>query len=102
MTLHWQALGQITGSYKFFVHLLRDGKVVAQYDAIPDANSYLTLWWAPREVVSETILLDVSETGTYSLTTGFYDVVTTQRLPVIASGAQTSNDAVVLGDVEIK
>ena len=43
--LHWQALGQI--GYKFFVHLLRDGKVAAQYDVIPDANRYLTCGGRP-------------------------------------------------------
>lgn len=82
LTLHWQAVGQIEKGYKFFVHVLRDGEVKAQLDALPDQERYPTLWWAPNEVYSETITLDLAslDAGTYTINTGWYDALSQQRL----------------------
>ncbi|MBI5053355.1 MAG: hypothetical protein HZB52_08820, partial [Chloroflexi bacterium] len=82
LTLHWQAIGQIEKSYKFFVHVLREGEVKAQLDALPDQGRYLTSWWARGEVYSETITLDLVslDAGTYVLNTGWYDALSQQRL----------------------
>jgi len=94
LTLHWQALGQIEKSYKFFVHVLREGEVKAQLDALPDQGSYLTLWWARGEVVSETITLDLAslDAGTYTLNSGWYDALSQQRL----------GDVVTLQEIALK
>ena len=82
ITLHWQALRQLEHSYKYFVHLLRNGELAAQWDAIPHAAAYPTLWWAQNEFISQAVQLDLAALagGEYMVSTGFYDVSTGQRL----------------------
>ena len=82
VTLHWQALRQLEHSYKYFVHVLRNGELVAQWDAIPQDAEYPTLWWARNEFVSQAVQLDLAALagGEYTVTTGFYDATTGQRL----------------------
>ena len=82
ITLHWQALRQLEHSYKYFVHILRNGELAAQWDAIPHAAAYPTLWWAQDEFISQAVQLDLAALagGEYMVSTGFYDVSTGQRL----------------------
>ena len=82
VTLHWQALRQLERSYKYFVHVLRNGELAAQWDAIPQDAEYPTLWWAQHEFVSQAVQLDLAALagGEYTVSTGFYDVITGQRL----------------------
>jgi hypothetical protein len=99
LTLHWKARGQVTGDYKYFVHVWRSGKVVAQKDSVPGDYSYYTSWWAPNEVYSQAVTLDLGAlvSGPYTLTTGFYEPVTGQRLSVrLADGSQPENQWVTL------
>ena len=82
VTLHWQALRQLEHNYKYFVHLLRNGELAAQWDAIPHAAAYPTLWWAQGEFISQAVHLDLAALagGEYTVSTGFYDVSNGQRL----------------------
>lgn len=82
VTLHWQALRQLEHSYKYFVHVLRNGELAAQWDAIPQDAEYPTLWWARNEFVSQAVQLDLAALagGEYTVSTGFYDSPTGQRL----------------------
>lgn len=82
VTLHWQALRQLEHSYKYFVHVLRNGELAAQSDAIPQNAEYPTLWWARNEFVSQAVQLDLAALagGEYTVSTGFYDSPTGQRL----------------------
>ena len=84
VTLHWQALRQLERSYKYFVHVLRNGELAAQWDAIPQDAEYPTLWWAQHEFVSQAVQLNLAALagGEYTVSTGFYDVTTGQRLAV--------------------
>ncbi len=105
LVLNWQALGQIARDYKYFVHVWRDGQVVAQVDSAPGHYQYYTSWWAPNEVFSETIALDLAslEAGTYALTTGFYDPATGERLPVtLSDGTQSGDEWVRLQNVPLR
>lgn len=105
LVLHWQAIGQIEKDYKYFVHVWRDGQVVAQSDGMPDDYAYPTSWWAPDEVFSETIRLDLTTlgAGTYALTTGFYNPNNGLRLPVVlADGSRAANDWVDLQTIDFK
>lgn len=104
LVLHWQAIGQIAQDYKYFVHVWRGGEVVAQVDSMPGAYQYLTSWWAPNEVFSETVMLDLGalEGGTYTLTTGFYDPTTGERLPVtLADGSQPADSWATLEEISL-
>jgi hypothetical protein len=105
ITLHWQAAGQIRQDYKYFVHVWQNGQVVAQADAMPGGYQYLTSWWAPNEVYSETVSLDLSPfgPGAYPLTTGFYDPASGKRLPVkLSNGRQAIEEWATLQDIELK
>ena len=87
LTLHWKALGQIDTDYKYFVHLWDKDKLVAQIDTMPDSYQYPTSWWAPDEVYSDNVAIDIShlESGQYNLSAGVYDPSTNSRL-VISQG----------------
>ncbi len=105
ITLHWQAHGQIRQDYKYFVHVWQNGQVVAQADAMPGSYQYPTSWWAPNEVYSETVSLDLSPfgPGTYTLTTGFYDPANGERLPVkLSNGNDAIEDWAILQNIELK
>lgn len=105
ITLHWRALAAMERDYKYFVHVWRDGQIVAQVDAMPGAYQYPTSWWAAGEVVSEAVTLDLSslEPGVYRLSMGFYEPDDGERLPVtLADGSRAVNDWVELQTVELK
>ncbi|HJO34179.1 MAG TPA: glycosyltransferase family 39 protein [Anaerolineales bacterium] len=74
LVLHWQALGQIAADYKYFVHAWSEIEVVAQADAMPDSYRYPTSWWAPHEVFSDTVTvnLDASAPAEITLKVGLY------------------------------
>ncbi len=79
VTLAWQAVVEMTESYRVFAHLVdSDGRVVAQSDGEPAAWTRPTTGWAVGEVVTETRLLPfplVGETeggGAYTLRVGLY------------------------------
>ena len=55
-------------------------------------------------MVSETVTLDLAslEAGTYTLTTGFYDPATGERLPVtLADGALSADGWVSLSEITL-
>jgi hypothetical protein len=84
LTLWWQAVTSPVHDYKRFVHLYDPAteSIVAQDDAMPRAWTYPTTWWVEGEVVSETVMLDVSAVppGEYRLGIGWYDPATLDRL----------------------
>jgi hypothetical protein len=77
--------------YKYYVHLWSEGQVVAQVDAMPRGNQYPTSWWAVGEVVRESVQLTLPGSGEYVLTTGFYDPVGGERLPVVSVDGQADS-----------
>ena len=104
--LHWQALRQMEGDYKVFVHLLDPATeaIVAQDDAMPRQNQYPTSWWAEGEVVSDEIIISLEDLpqGSYRLALGVYDPQTADRLAAVGpDGAPVANDRVML-DEEIE
>jgi hypothetical protein len=90
LTLWWQAQAPPARDYKRFVHLYDPAteQIVAQDDAMPRAWTYPTSWWQAGEVVSETVLLDLSAVppGAYRLAVGWYDPATGDRLPTPDAG----------------
>ncbi|MDY7041908.1 MAG: glycosyltransferase family 39 protein, partial [Chloroflexota bacterium] len=51
VSLRWQATETITTDYIVFVHLLDDGRILAQSDTRPGEGYYPTSWWRPGDVV---------------------------------------------------
>ena len=102
VTLVWQALGYVTGDYKYFVHLWHEDEVTAQVDSMPQDWQYPTSQWAPGEVVSETVLFDVNhhDSADYKLTTGFYNPANGKRLRVVVpDGYENGDGSVTLREV---
>jgi hypothetical protein len=99
VTLWWQALRAPADDYTVFLHLFdqSSGKLVAQSDAEPRGGAYPTSWWAPREIVSDTVSLAVAElpSAEYRLAVGLYDRNVT-RLPAVADGDRVPDDRVIL------
>jgi signal recognition particle subunit SEC65 len=87
LTFHWQAKRRMEVAYKFFVHLVdtESGELVAQADVMPRDWTYPTTWWEKGEVVSDEIVLAVSDvpSGVYHLAIGVYHPETDTRLPVL-------------------
>jgi hypothetical protein len=91
LTLHWQALRRLD-YYKVFVHLYdkQSGDLVVQSDAVPRQWTYPTNWWEAGEVVSDEIVLDLSEmaSGRYRLAVGVYEPDSGMRLTLPSSRDQ--------------
>lgn len=88
--LTWQALAKMDQRYTAFVHLLgphnptADSPLWAQDDHEPGQATYTSDRWFSGEVIMDTFHLQVpanAPPGTYTLSTGFYDRGTLQRLP---------------------
>ena len=93
--LYWRALAPMYHRYTAFTHLLgppnlsTGGPLWAQDDHQPGRTVYPTDRWLPGEVVLDQfqfVIPDNAPPGEYTLTTGFYDLVTLQRL--VRSDAQ--------------
>ncbi len=88
----WQALNNINSDYKVFVHLVDSGGVIlAQRDAMPQANSYPTSWWLHGEYVVDTYQLPVPNVG-YSVQVGLYSPQDGTRLPVLDAAGHIHGD----------
>ena len=84
--LIWRADNAPRIDYTVFVHLMRDGKLVAQYDARPLAGAFPTTAWRPGEVVPDYFAVAVPADltpGPADLVVGLYDLKTLRSLPVM-------------------
>ncbi|MBI3762649.1 MAG: glycosyltransferase family 39 protein [Chloroflexi bacterium] len=96
-TFYWKTKRWMREPYHVFVHVLgADGStVVAGSDIEPRGNGgYPMTWWAPGEVVSDTVTLDLSATpaGEYRVGTGLYEFNSGARLPARpADGAEIAD-----------
>ncbi len=92
----WQSLDNIPIDYKVFVHLVsRDGTLLAQRDAMPQANTYPTSLWLPGEYVVDTYELPTLNAG-YELQVGLYSPEDGTRLLVLDSQQNTAGDYVAI------
>lgn len=99
LTLTWGALDKISSDYRFFVHLFDPATEIipTQIDTMPHAYTYPTSMWAPGEIVTDTVTLDLAGVppGEYRLAIGWYDE--TDRLAAHdAAGDRLEGDRVVL------
>lgn len=77
LTLAWGALEAPGRDYKVFVHVFNPANedIPTQHDSMPRENRYPTSRWVKGEVVTDTIMLDLSKVppGTYRIGVGLYD-----------------------------
>ena len=106
MTLHWQALREMTEDYTVFVHLtLADGQLVSQQDVQPLGGAKPTTSWTPGEMVDDPYELAIpvgALPGAYWLWVGMYSQNTMKRLPIVESGkAQVEQDGVLVKQIQV-
>jgi 4-amino-4-deoxy-L-arabinose transferase-like glycosyltransferase len=106
--LYCQGLAPMDHRYTVFVHLLgptnpaTGGPLWAQDDSEPCRTFYPTSAWDAGEIIVDwftLVLPDDIPPGTYTLSMGFYDLSTMERLPVTYGSSQDS--AATLGAVRI-
>lgn len=82
--LQWQALREMSESYKIFLHLTDEaGRIVAQVDALPQQGLAPTTGWLPGEIIADELTLAIPPAlspGEYRLVAGLYHQKTGQRL----------------------
>lgn len=106
LTLHWQALREMTEDYTVFVHLTQaDGQLVSQQDIQPLGGAKPTTSWTPGGMVDDPYELAIpvgASPGTYWLRVGMYSQNTMKRLPVVEPGrAQAEQDSVLVGQIKV-
>ena len=86
LTLHWQALSNMTTDYKIFVHLFDPAteQIVSQQDILAGGDEHPTSRWVPEEVVSSKVDLGLENVpaGDHRLAVGLYHA--DERLPIVA------------------
>ncbi len=98
MTLHWQARGTADTGYVVFVHLVREGNIIAQSDRVPASGTRPTTGWLPGEFIADSHVLVIppetpeGEEQEYTLALGLYDPATDQRLTAF------DDERAILGD----
>lgn len=94
LRLVWQALEALPRDYKVFVHLVdANGVILAQRDAMPQADTYPTRLWLPSEFVPDTYQLPLPE-GAVALRIGLYAPEDGTRLSVIDRDGNSIGDFV--------
>jgi len=106
LTLHWQALREMTEDYTVFVHLTHaEGQLVSQQDIQPLGGAKPTTSWTPGEMVDDSYQLAIpvgASPGTYWLKVGLYSQNTMKRLPVVEPGrAQAEQDSVLVKQIQV-
>jgi len=106
LTLHWQALREMTEDYTVFVHLTHaEGQLVSQQDIQPLGGAKPTTSWTPGEMVDDSYELAIpvgASPGTYWIKVGMYSQSTMKRLPVVEPGrAQAEQDSVLVRQIQV-
>jgi hypothetical protein len=99
--LYWQALAEMSESYKVFAHLIdSDDTIIAQSDFVPGGGVAPTTSWVSGEIITDTIQVSLPETApnsTFQLVIGLYNSVSGVRLPV--SPGVGKEDTLVLPEI---
>lgn len=89
LDLRWRAARPLDVDYTVFVHLERDGEVVAQDDRSPGSGHYPTTWWETGDELIDTHVLDAPYDPTRDrLWVGWYELGSMQHLRVLDRDAQ--------------
>jgi 4-amino-4-deoxy-L-arabinose transferase-like glycosyltransferase len=110
LSLYYEDLEPMGARYTAFVHLLgpdnpaTGSPLWAQNDSEPCHGFYPTTSWHRGEVLLDRIGISIPEdapSGTYRLGTGFYDVVTQERLPVGSEAAPIDHQILILAEIRV-
>ena len=96
IALYWRSQRRMDVDYKVFVHVFdpTTNVPVAQDDAMPHRWAHPTTLWWPGEMVKDRIpiYLEGVPPGTYGIAIGVYDPSTGERLTVVDSQGQSTDD----------
>lgn len=96
VTLYWQAIDTPTQDYTVFVHVMDEaGNLLAQFDAPPAGDAWLTSTWLPDEIIIDERAIHLPENAT-AIWIGWYDSKTAVRLPATQNGQAQPNEAITL------
>jgi hypothetical protein len=80
-----------------FVHIEREGTIIAQDDRAPGAGYYPTSWWRPGDEITDTHVLDAPYDPTgHRVWVGWYELGSMQHLRVLSLGAQSGQERLAL------
>ena len=106
VTLYWRALSRLPVDYKVFTQLFGpDGEMYGQKDDFPGGGTLPTASWLEGEIVTDLYEISLDpETphGIYSMSIGFYDPNTGERLPVVDTQGRTIADHVLIPQVRLE
>jgi len=106
LTLYWRALTETEVNYHVFVHLLsEEGEIWAQKDSPPVEDSRPTAGWVKGEVIRDEYQLALEgeiPAGEYLLTTGMYNPVNGERLPLLIGGERVQGDRITLARLRVE
>lgn len=105
LTLYWRALTEMEVNYHIFVHLLsEEGEILAQKDSPPAEGSRPTAGWVKGEVIRDDYQIALAEVpaGEYLLTTGIYNPVSGETLPVLIEGERARGDRITLSRLRVE
>jgi hypothetical protein len=93
LRLRWRTDRSLSRDYTVFVHLVRNGQVVAQDDGIP-ARGYLpTTWWSPGDEIVDVHLVDAPyDPGRERMIVGWYELDSMRHLRLLGEGGQLGAD----------
>lgn len=108
LTVHvqWQVQQTPTTDLTTFVHLgPADQPPLATGDSPPLQGDYPTTAWASGEIINDSYTLTLPPNvanGRYPIWLGLYDPATGQRQPILVAGQPQTNDAFLVGEIEVK
>ena len=106
VTLYWQAIRPAETNFIMAVRLFdANGQVVWGRDRLP-RETYTTLFWAPDEIVADTLVIPIEPDmppGQYTLSINWYFPVqqAAVSLPLVENGAPIEASSVTLGPIEV-
>jgi 4-amino-4-deoxy-L-arabinose transferase-like glycosyltransferase len=99
LSLLWRAEEEIEADYTVFVHLTRDGAILAQADLFPAGGYYPTSLWRVGDIVSDEHTLALPEPydpGKHRIIVGLYQLETLHRLQVLDEADKPVSDHVIV------
>jgi hypothetical protein len=105
--LYWQALSEVGGDYKVFVHLYDSASVsiLGQHDSLPGNGAFPTESWLPNEVVADSHMIAIdpdAAVGIGKIGVGLYAPSTGERLPVFVDGQAQPDGVLIIAGMEVR
>jgi hypothetical protein len=105
LTLYWTATTAQRQDFAVFVHLMKDGQMVAQQDNPPVQGARPTSGWVPEEMIRDPFALVIpanAAPGSYWLEVGMYNQAQQRQAITNPGSVQASNNALLLKEITVQ